>query len=155
MKSKITWEESKNLCEQSGSKLVSIEQTAELSFLTNYSETLKMNTTEYYIGLKKYGEKWIWISDNSTLNETERGKFPWGGGQPSGNGNCSKMWSEESKSSWAYDDVECTQTTTNIGCICERPSTFLENGSNGESLEMHIMFSIISPRLLALVPSTK
>ena len=157
MKSKITWEESKNLCEQSGSKLVSMERlSVELSFLTNHSETLKKNTTEYYIGLKKYGEKWIWISDNSTLNETERGKFPWGRGQPSDGGNCSKMWNETTtKSSWAYDDVKCTQTTNNIGYICERPSTFLECGSNGEPLEMHIMFSIISPRLLALVPSTK
>ena len=58
MKSKITWENSKNLCEQSGSRLVSVERLrAELSFLTNHSETLKMNTTEYYIGLKKYDQK--------------------------------------------------------------------------------------------------
>ena len=76
MKSKITWEESKNLCEQSGSKLVSMEPlSVEFSFLTNHSETLKQNTTEYYIGLKKYGEKWIWISDNSTLEETGKGNF--------------------------------------------------------------------------------
>ena len=81
MKSKITWEKSKNLCEQIGSKLVSMERlTAELSFLTNHSEILKMNTTEYYIGLKRYGQKWVWISDNSTLEETEKGEFPWATG---------------------------------------------------------------------------
>ena len=76
MKSKITWENSENLCEQSGSKLVSMERLrAELSFLTNHSETLKMKTTEYYIGLKKYDQKWLWISDNSSLEETQTGSF--------------------------------------------------------------------------------
>ena len=136
MKSEITWENSKNLCEQSGSTLVSMERLrAELSFLTNQSETLKMNTTEYYIGLKKYGQKWIWISDNSTLEETEKGKFPWYTLQPSGNGNCAKMWREESTSplTYLYDDIECTSIPTKkTGYICEKPSTSLKCSSNGE-----------------------
>ena len=136
MKSKITWENSKNLCEQSGSTLVSMERLrAELSFLTNQSETLKMNTTEYYIGLKKYGQEWIWISDNRTLEETEKGKFPWHTRQPSGNGNCAKMWHKESTSplTYLYDDVECTSMSTRkTGYICEKPSTSLECSSNGE-----------------------
>ena len=134
MKSEITWENGKNLCEQSGSKLVSMERlTAELSFLTNHSETLKMNTTEYYIGLKKYDQKWLWISDNSTLGETQKGKFPWNRCQPSGDGNCAKMW-RTSPWTYVYDDVKCTTIKTNIGYICEKPSTSLECGGNGESL---------------------
>ena len=136
MKSEITWEKSKNLCEQSGSKLVSMERlTAELSFLTNHSEIFKMNTTQYYIGLKKYGQKWVWLSDNSTLEETETGKFPWATGQPMGDGNCAKMWRT---SSWTYeyDDVKCTTIKTNTGYICERPLTSSECGRNGESLEI-------------------
>ena len=151
MKSKTTWEKSKNLCEQIGSKLVSMERlTAELSFLTNHSEILKMNTTEYYIGLKKYGQKWVWISDNSTLEESEKLKFPWATDQPSGNGNCAKMWRKESTSPWTYvyDDVKCTSITTNIGYICERPLKSLACGTNGESLEivnhMHTMFACSS-----------
>ena len=148
MKSKITWEKSKNLCEQSGSKLVSMERlTAELSFLTNHSEIFKMNTTEYYIGLKKYGQKWVWISDNSTLEKTETGKFPWATGQPAGGGNCVKMW-RTSPWTYAYDDVKCTSITNYIGYICERPLTPSECGRNGESLEivnhMHIMLSCFS-----------
>ena len=108
---------------------------AELSFLTNRSETLKMNTTEYYIGSKKYDQKWIWISDNSTLGETGQGKFPWYEGQPSGNGNCAKMWREESTSplTYLYDDIECTSMPTKkTGYICEKPSTSLKCSSNGE-----------------------
>ena len=148
MKSKITWEKSENLCEQIGSKLVSMERlTAELSFLTNRSEILKMNTTEYYIGLKKYGQKWVWISDNSKLEETETGKFPWATGQPMGDGNCAKMWST-SPWTYEYDDVKCTTIKTNIGYICERPLTSSECGTNGESLEivnhMHIMLACSS-----------
>ena len=145
MKSKITWEKSKNLCEQSGSKLVSMERlTAELSFLTNHSEIFKMNTTEYYIGLKKYGHKWVWISDNSTLEETETGKFPWATGQPMGDGNCAKMW-RTSPWTYAYDDVKCTTITTCTGYICKRPLTSLEWGRNGESLEIvnHICISCL------------
>ena len=148
MKSEITWEKSKNLCEQSGSKLVSMERlTAELSFLTNYSEIFKMNTTEYYIGLKIYGHKWVWISDNSKLEETETGKLPWATGQPMGDGNCAKMW-RTSPWTYEYDDVKCTSITTNIGYICERPLKSLECGTNGQSLEivnhMHTMLACSS-----------
>ena len=148
MKSKITWEKSKNLCEQIGSKLVSMERlTAELSFLTNHSEIFKMNTTEYYIGLKKYGQKWVWISDNSKLEETETGKFPWATGQPMSDGNCAKMW-RTSPWTYAYDDVKCTSITTYTGYICETPLTSLECGRNGESLEIvnytHIMLACSS-----------
>ena len=102
MKSHISWEESKNLCEQNGSKLVSMEHLrAEMNFLENQSEALKMNTIEYYIGLRRKGQKWIWVSDNSTLEETKKGHFPWAPGDPSGNGNCVKMWRQKT-SPWTY-----------------------------------------------------
>lgn len=132
MTSRITWEESKNKCEESGSKLTSMERSrAELSLLKNHLETLKKKATEYYIGLRKYGQKWMWISDNSTFNETEKGKFPWGTNQPSGDGNCSKMWRNEN-SAWTYvfDDIDC-YSTFNIGYICERSLTSSECSSNG------------------------
>ena len=110
MKSHISWEESKNLCEQNGSKLVSMERLrAELNFLENQSEALKMDTTEYYIGLRKNGQKWIWVSDNSTLEETKRVNSPWARSEPSGNGNCVKIWREKKKPwTYVYDDVNCT-----------------------------------------------
>ena len=135
MKSRISWEESKNLCEQNGSKLVSMERLrAELNFLENQSEALKLTTTEYYIGLRRKGQKWMWVSDNSTLEETERGHFPWAPREPIGNGNCVKMWLLQSRSPWTYvyDDVHCRVSTRNIGYICERTSTPLKCGSNGE-----------------------
>ena len=134
MKSHISWEESKNLCEQNGSKLVSMERLrAELNFLEKQSEALKMDTTEYYIGLRKNGQKWIWVSDNSTLEETQKGHFPWAPGEPNGNGNCVKIWRETKKPwTYVYDDVNCTVNTSNIGYICERTSSSLKCGSNGE-----------------------
>ena len=135
MKSYISWEKSKNLCEQNGSKLVSMERLrAELNFLEKQSEAQKMDTTEYYIGLRKNGQKWIWVSDNSTLKETKRSHFPWAPSEPNGNGNCVKMWREETSPPWAYryDDVDCKVFTSNIGYICERTSTPLKCGSYGE-----------------------
>ena len=134
MKSRISWEQSKYLCEQNGSKLVSMERLrAELNFLGNQLEALKMNTTEYYIGLRKDGQKWIWVSDNSTLEETKRDHFPWAPFQPNGNGNCVKMWPlKTSPWTYVYDDVHCGVSTRNIGYICERTSTPLKCGSYGE-----------------------
>ena len=134
MKSRISWEESKYLCEQNGSKLVSMERLrAELNFLENQLEALKMNTTEYYIGLRKDGQKWIWVSDNSTLEETKRDHFPWAPREPKGNGNCVKMWRQKTRpSTYLYDDVHCRVSTRNIGYICERTSTPLKCGSYGE-----------------------
>ena len=132
MKSRISWEESKNLCEQNGSKLVSMEHLrAEMNFLEK--EALEMDTTEYYIGLRKNGQKWMWVSDNSTLEETKKGHFPWAPGQPNKNGNCVKMWRQKTRpSTYRYDDVKCRVHTSDIGYICERTSAPLKCGSNGE-----------------------
>ena len=134
MESRITWEESRNLCEQNGSKLVSMERLrAELNFLENQSEALKMNTSEYYIGLRRKDQKWIWVSDNSALEETKRGHFPWASGEPQGNGNCVKIWRQKTNPwTYVYDNVKCTVYTTNIGYICERTLEPLKCGSNSE-----------------------
>ena len=134
MKSHISWEESKNLCEQNGSKLVSMERLkAELNFLENQSEALKMKTVEYYIGLRRKGQKWIWVSDNSTLEETRISHFPWAPGEPNWNGNCVKMWRQKTSPwSYVYDNVECAVFTEDIGYICERTSAPLKCGSYGE-----------------------
>ena len=134
MESRITWEESKNLCEQNGSKLVSMERLrAELNFLENQSEALKMNTSEYYIGLRRKDQKWIWVSDNSASEITKRGHFPWASGEPQGNGNCVKIWRQKTNPwTYVYDNVKCTVYTTNIGYICERTLEPLKCASNSE-----------------------
>ena len=134
MKSHISWEESKNLCEQNGSKLVSMEHLrAEMNFLENQSEALEMNTVEYYIGLRRKGQKWIWVSDNSTLEETKKGHFPWALGEPNGIGNCVKMWRQKTSPwTYVYDDVKCRVPMSHVGYICERASTPLKCGSYGK-----------------------
>ena len=131
MKSLISWEESKNLCEQNGSKLVSMEHLrAEMNLLEK--EALEMDTTEYYIGLRKNGQKWMWVSDNSTLEETKESHFPWAPSEPNKNGNCVKMWRQKTSPTYLYDDVKCRVRTSDIGYICERTSAPLKCGSNGE-----------------------
>ena len=60
-----------------------------------------MNTIEYYIGLRRKGQKWIWVSDNSTLEETKPDHFPWALFEPSGNGNCVKIWRQK-MNPWTY-----------------------------------------------------
>ena len=134
MKSFISWEKSKNLCEQNGSKLVSMERLrAELNFLENQSEALKLTTTEYYIGLRRKGQKWMWVSDNSTLEKTKGSHFPWALGEPNGNENCVKIWRKKKKPwTYVYDNVKCTVYTRKIGYICERALVPLKCGSYGE-----------------------
>ena len=143
MKSRISWEESKNLCEKNGSKLVSMERLrAELNFLEKQSEALKMNTVEYYIGLRRKGQKWIWVSDNSTLEETKGSHFPWAPAEPIGNENCVKIWRQKTNPwTYVYDNVKCTVYTTNIGYICERALAPLKCCSYGEYLETGIIIT--------------
>ena len=93
---------------------------------------LEMDTTEYYIGLRKNGQKWMWVSDNSTLEETKEGHFPWAPSEPNKNGNCVKMWRQKTSPPYRYDDVKCRVRTSDIGYICERTSAPLKCGSNGE-----------------------
>ena len=78
------WYKSKKICnEQSGYSLVSIESREEWNFL---KQTIKKeNTTEYFIGLRKDTSTgvWRWLSDNSTVNASNEGDWPWARGEPS------------------------------------------------------------------------
>ena len=92
--------------------------SVELSFLESINT--KSDTTEYYIGLKKVNGKFRWISDNSTLQETETGKYPWHGGQPSKDGKCVKIWRNLGQN-YSFDDVKCDDNS--LGYICESSVT--------------------------------
>ena len=114
---KISWEDSKTLCENNGSKLVSMENvSAELNFLKYTAQAM-----EYYIGLRKDHGEWRWISNNSTVEATEReGKFPWAWRQPQGDGNCVKMYFDRTNN-LVYDDIHCSRRYWPVvGYICER-----------------------------------
>ncbi|KAL9973657.1 hypothetical protein ACROYT_G020139 [Oculina patagonica] len=86
----LNWEESRRACKNTGSDLVSIESLKEWRFLNNTIQT--METTEYFIGLRKDSEsgEWRWISDNSTVNAS-KGTFPWAKREPTGDGDCALM----------------------------------------------------------------
>ena len=122
------WEESRDLCKNIGSDLVSIESKKEWFFL---KETIqKYATREYFIGLKKDGKsrEWQWISDNSKVNAT-RGKFPWAQGNPSGDGNCSVMYKDYLENYGLFNDLNCVLEQNIAGCICE--SSVNRNGQEG------------------------
>lgn len=96
----------------------------------------KMDTDEYFIGLRKYSEsgKWRWISNNSTVNASE-GKFPWATGEPSGDnkGYCVVMYKEYKNNFGLYNDLSCTTTR---GFICEIPTH--SSGKEGMSHKSYI-----------------
>ena len=113
------WEESRDLCKNIGSDLVSIESKKEWFFL---KETIqKYATSEYFIGLKKDGKskEWQWISDNSKVNAT-RGKFPWAQANPSGDGKCAVMFKDYLKGYGLFNDLNCVIKQNIAGYICER-----------------------------------
>ena len=110
----VSWEDSRYLCNKAGSDLVSIETLEEWRFLKSTIQTMK--TSEYYIGLKKQSKNWTWVCHYGE-DIAPKGYLNWGTREPSGNGECTKMWGKDRL--W-YDDVECGRLSLQIGYICER-----------------------------------
>ena len=116
------WERSKTICELSGYNLVSIESREEWNFLNHTIQ--KEDTTEYFIGLRKDPSTgvWRWLSDNSTVNASNKGDWPWAKNEPNeGNGksNCAQMYRNYSSNFGRYNDVSCTSHLSHAGFICE------------------------------------
>ena len=119
---KYNWDGSKKICnEQSGYNLVSIESREEWNFLKQTIQ--KENTIEYFIGLRKdtSTKVWRWLSDNSTVNVTNKGDWPWATGQPSDEHlteNCAQIYGNY-KYAGRYNDVRCSLLSAKAGFICE------------------------------------
>ena len=93
--------------------------------------THRMDTIEYYIGLRKDSEsgEWKWISDNSKVNGATRGKFPWAIDQPSGDGNCAVMYGNYKKDyDGLFNDLPCR--LFDRGYICESPTKSTDQEGN-------------------------
>ena len=122
------WDESKKICnEQSRYKLVSIESREEWNFLNRTIQ--KEDTIEYFIGLRKDASTgmWRWLSDNSTVNASNKGHWPWAKGQPSdghskSGENCAQMYRNYSSNFGRYNDVRCNLSLAKAGFICELTS---------------------------------
>ena len=115
------WERSKTICnEQSGYNLVSIESREEWNFLNRTIQ--KEDTIEYFIGLWKDTSTgvWRWLSDNSTVNASNKGHWPWAARQPNGKDeNCAQMYRDYLDNFGRYNDVSCTSRLSQAGFICE------------------------------------
>ena len=115
------WERSKTICnEQSGYNLVSIESREEWNFLNRTIQN--KNTTEYFIGLRKDASAgvWRWLSDNSTVDASNKGDWPWARGEPNGNDeNCAQMYRHYLNNFGLYNDVGCASPLAKAGFICE------------------------------------
>ena len=129
------WKKSRTICEQSGYNLVSIESREEWNFLNHTIQ--KENTIEYFIGLWKDTSTgvWRWLSDNSTVNASNEGHWPWASGEPSGYNfkeNCALMYGNYKYNYGRYNDVSCTLSLKRAGFICEF------KGGGGNRLLIHI-----------------
>ena len=127
------WERSKTICEQSGHNLVSIESREEWNFLNQTIQ--KESTIEYFIGLRKDASTkvWRWLSDNSTVNASNKGHWPWARGEPYGNDeNCAEMYGDYLDNLGRYNAVSCTSHLSHAGFICEF------KGGGGNRLLIHI-----------------
>ena len=139
MTNSYSWSRSRDLCEQAGHDLVSIESYGEWSFLSQTIQTLE--TKEYSIGLKKdiSSREWRWISDNSTVNASSKGAWPWAPNQPSSTNseNCTQMY-KTLGGSGRYNDIPCDRGLKLAGYICERsPECTVRKGGleNSQSLQ--------------------
>ena len=113
------WRQSQDNCSKNGGHLVCIEHEEELDFLVHKLEGLKLaGDSEYFIGLQKQSSGWTWIC-NTTISVTPE-KFPWSIGQPSGDGNCVKLYFD-TKRGPVYDDTSCEHYALETkSYICER-----------------------------------
>ena len=117
------WDRSKKICnEQFGYNLVSIESREERNFLNQIIQTNK--SIEYFIGLRKDTSTGVWrfLSDNSTVNVSNRGHWPWAKGEPNnGNSkeNCALMYRDYLNNFGRYNDIRCTLRKAEAGFICE------------------------------------
>ena len=117
-----TWSVSRQNCIDVGLDLVSIESREEWNFL---NQTIQpWETGEYFIGLRKDVQSgdWRWISDNSTVNASTNGAWPWATGQPNNNPapeNCGQMYKDYKSNYGRYNDVGCNQPINKAGYICE------------------------------------
>ena len=114
------WERSKTICERFGYNLVSIESREEWNFLNQTIQ--KENTTEYFIGLRKDASAgvWRWLSDNSTVNASSKGHWPWSIDEPNGeNENCAEMYRYYLQHYGRYNNVRCSEPLCHAGFICE------------------------------------
>ena len=131
--SRYNWDSSKKICkEQSGYNLVSIESREEWNFLNRTIQ--KENTTEYFIGLWKDTSitEWRWLSDNSTVDASNKGYWPWARGEPNGKDeNCAQMYRDYYENYGRYNDVSCA-LRKEAGFICEL------TGGGGNRLLIHI-----------------
>ncbi|PFX16639.1 C-type lectin domain family 4 member D [Stylophora pistillata] len=116
-----SWSESEKICERFGYHLVSIENREEWNFLNQTIQT--MNTEEYFIGLRKDATGiWRWLSDNSTVDLSEKGKWPWAKDEPNDGElkeNCALMYQYYRKRYGGYNDVDCSISNIRAGFICE------------------------------------
>ncbi|XP_068685584.1 fibroblast growth factor receptor 3-like isoform X3 [Montipora foliosa] len=110
------WRQSQADCSKNGGHLVCIEHKDELDFLVHKLKELESaGISEYFIGLQNQNSEWTWIC-NTNISVTPR-KPPWSTGQPSGNGNCAKMYFH-TKRGPVYDDIPCEHYKKSY--ICER-----------------------------------
>ena len=131
--SRYNWDRSKTICEQSGHNLVSIESREEWNFLNQTIQ--EMETIAYFIGLRKNTSTgvWRWLSDNSTVDASNKGHWPWARGEPYGNDdNCAEMYRDYLDNFGRYNAVSCTSHLSHAGFICEF------KGGGGNRLLIHI-----------------
>ena len=117
-----SWSNSRYLCKQTGYDLVSIESYGEWSFLNQTIQ--KFETKEYFVGLKKdiSSGEWRWISDNSTVNATIKGAWPWAPNEPGNRSkpeNCVQMYKTYGGPG-RYNNIRCDVGLALAGYICEK-----------------------------------
>ena len=125
LKNSYSWSRSRKLCKRAGYDLVSIESYGEWSFLKQTIQAYE--TGEYFIGLKRdmSSREWRWISDNSTVNGSSKGAWPWAPGEPNNidKENCIQIYKTHGGPG-RYNNVRCDRRLKRAGYICERPTEY-------------------------------
>ena len=110
----LAWANSREKCKAKGGDLVSMETEAEWEFINSQIQSIKLpGYDEWYVGLKKQGQQWMWVSGKPlTINK-------WQPHQPSGDGDVVVMAKDyPARTQGLFNDLRDTQKRA---YICEIP----------------------------------
>ncbi|XP_063109709.1 L-selectin isoform X1 [Cavia porcellus] len=130
-KNSMIWDRARKFCQANYTDLVAIQNKEEIEYL---EKTLPFNQNYYWIGIRKIGNKWIWVGTRKPLTKEAEN---WGAGEPNNKKSkedCVEIYIKRLKDSGKWNDDSCHKKKA---ALCYTAScTPSSCGDHGECVEV-------------------